>query len=70
MFDMITEEWLLGAIDVSSSYGISVSLQDKHKPYLKFFFAIKTRDYGLAERIKDFLQLGTVRCRESVSFYY
>jgi hypothetical protein len=57
----LTNDWFLGAIDSAGSFGISVSLQDEEKPYLKWFFTLKTRDKMLADLIKKKLDIGTVR---------
>jgi len=57
----LSNDWYLGAIDASGTFGISVSLQDEEKPYLKWFFILKTRDKKLAERIKEEMGIGVVR---------
>jgi len=57
----LSNDWFMGAIDTSGTFGISVSLQDKDKPYLKWFFILKVRDEVLAKRIKDELGIGTIR---------
>ena len=57
----LSKDWLMGAIDVASSFGISVSLQDPNKPYLKWFFMLKMKDETLAKRIRNQLEIGTIR---------
>ena len=57
----ISNDWYLGAIDVAGSFGISASLQDDAKPYLKWFFILKVKDKILADRIKSELEIGVVR---------